>query len=165
VYLALFAALGGSAYAAVTVTGKNIKNGTVTGRDIKNHSLGTNKLSRKAVSSLSGQRGPAGLPGPQGPQGLQGAPGERGTAGPAGPLLDTLPSGKTLRGTWGYAGRRVTANGYAPATTVSFAFPLAKPPEEAPIVMPTGAQRTPTAPGRQGDVAGPGPPQSVSTVS
>jgi hypothetical protein len=77
-YLALFAALGGSAYAAVTVTGKNIKSGTVTGRDIKNHSLGTNKLSSKAVSSLSGQRGPAGLPGPQGPQGLQGAPGERG---------------------------------------------------------------------------------------
>ena len=35
-YLALFAALGGSAYAAVTVTGKNIKDGTVTGRDVKN---------------------------------------------------------------------------------------------------------------------------------
>ena len=43
-YLALFAALGGSAYAAVTVTGKNIKNGTITGRDVKNRSLGTNKL-------------------------------------------------------------------------------------------------------------------------
>jgi hypothetical protein len=34
-YLALFAALGGSAYAAVTVTGKDIKNGTVTGKDVK----------------------------------------------------------------------------------------------------------------------------------
>jgi hypothetical protein len=33
--LALFAALGGSAYAAVTVTGKNIKDGTVTGKDVK----------------------------------------------------------------------------------------------------------------------------------
>jgi hypothetical protein len=32
-YLALFAALGGSAYAAATGTGKNIKDGTVTGRD------------------------------------------------------------------------------------------------------------------------------------
>jgi hypothetical protein len=31
-YLALFAALGGSAYAAVTVTGKQIKDGTVTGK-------------------------------------------------------------------------------------------------------------------------------------
>ena len=37
-YLALFAALGGSAYAAVTVTGSNIKDGTVTGKDVKNRS-------------------------------------------------------------------------------------------------------------------------------
>src|SRR5215217_3605607 len=59
-YLPLFAALGGSAYAAVTVTGKNIKDGTITGRDVKNRSLGTNKLSTSAVSSLTGQRGPAG---------------------------------------------------------------------------------------------------------
>jgi hypothetical protein len=48
-YLALFAALGGSAYAAVTVTGESIKDGTVTGRDVKNRSLGTNKLSADAV--------------------------------------------------------------------------------------------------------------------
>jgi hypothetical protein len=75
-YLALFAALGGSAYAAVTVTGNNIKDGTVTGTDVKNRSLGTNKLSTKAVSSLTGQRGPAG---PQGPSG------EKGEPGPAGP--------------------------------------------------------------------------------
>jgi len=62
-YLALFAALGGTAYAAVTVTGKNIKDGTITARDVKNSSLGTSKLSARAVSSLTGQRGPAG---PQG---------------------------------------------------------------------------------------------------
>ena len=37
-YLALFAALGGSAYAAVTVTGKNIKDGTITGKDVENSS-------------------------------------------------------------------------------------------------------------------------------
>jgi hypothetical protein len=65
-YLALFAALGGSAYAAVTVTGKNIKDGTVTGRDVKNASLGKNKLSATAVSSLTGQRGPAGPAGSAG---------------------------------------------------------------------------------------------------
>lgn len=35
-YVALFAALGGSAYAAVTITGANIKDGTVTGKDVKN---------------------------------------------------------------------------------------------------------------------------------
>ena len=77
-YLALFAALGGSAYAAVTVTGKNIKDGTVTGRDVKNRSLGTNELSPTAVSSLKGQ------PGPAGPQGDKGAPGPTGPIGPAG---------------------------------------------------------------------------------
>ena len=48
-YLALFAALGGSAYAAVTVTGKQIKDGTVTGKDVKNRSLGAAKLSAGAL--------------------------------------------------------------------------------------------------------------------
>jgi hypothetical protein len=68
-YLALFAALRGSAYAAATVAGANIKDGTVTGKDVKNRSLGTNKLSPKAVSSLAGQRGPTGPQGPAGPLG------------------------------------------------------------------------------------------------
>ena len=77
-YLALFAALGGSAYAAVTVTGKNIKDGTVTGNDVKNSSLGTGKLSPSAVSSLTGR------PGPAGPQGEKGAAGERGPIGMTG---------------------------------------------------------------------------------
>ena len=68
-YLALFAALGGSAYAAATVTGTNIKDGTITGRDVKNRSLGTNKLSASALGSLAGQPGPAG---PRGPSGISG---------------------------------------------------------------------------------------------
>jgi Collagen triple helix repeat (20 copies) len=98
-YLALFAALGGSAYAAVTVTGKSIKDGTVTGKDVKNRSLGTNKLSTKAVSSLAGQRGPAGLQGPQGekgdrgPAGHTGPNGETGPAGPQGPQGQQGPQG------------------------------------------------------------------------
>jgi Collagen triple helix repeat (20 copies) len=91
-YLALFAALGGSAYAAVTVTGKNIKDGTVTGRDVKNRSLSTNKLSAEAVSSLAGQPGPAG---PQGARGQQGLPGPKGDQGPAGPKGDTGPRGES----------------------------------------------------------------------
>ena len=83
-YLALFAALGGTAYAAVTVTGKNIKNGTITGKDVKNRSLGTSKLTPTAVSSLIGERGPAG------PQGRG-----RGARGPAGPIGQTGPKGDT----------------------------------------------------------------------
>ena len=75
-YVALFAALGGSAYAAVTVTGKQIKDGTVTGKDVKNRSLGAGKLSASALGSLAGERGPAGP---------QGAPGPKGDPGQAGP--------------------------------------------------------------------------------
>ena len=37
--LALFVALGGSSYAAVTITGKNVKNSSLTGKDVKNNSL------------------------------------------------------------------------------------------------------------------------------
>src|SRR5262245_39444971 len=80
-YLALFAALGGSAYAAVTVTGK----------DVKDRSLGTGELTPRAVSSLIGERGPAGpqgeagAPGPAGPRGADGPAGRRGAAGPPGP--------------------------------------------------------------------------------
>lgn len=101
-YLALFAALGGSAYAAVTVTGTNIKDGTITGRDVRNRSLDVSELSRKAVGSLKGKQGPAG---PQGPKGETGAPGAQGPAGPQG------PSG--ISG-WGYtiAREQVKANGF-----------------------------------------------------
>jgi hypothetical protein len=91
-YLALFAAFGGTAYAAVTVTGKNIKDGTITGQDVKNSSLGKSKLSATAVSSLTGARGPAG---PAGPQGLQGPQGLKGAQGPVGPIGPTGPKGDT----------------------------------------------------------------------
>jgi Collagen triple helix repeat (20 copies) len=94
-YLALFAALGGSAYAAVTVTGSNIKDGTVTGRDVKNRSLGTNELTPKALRALAarggqqGAPGPQGIPGPQGVAGPKGAKGDRGLQGLAGPAGQT----------------------------------------------------------------------------
>ena len=90
-YLALFAALGGSAYAAVTVTGKQIKDGTVTAKDVKNRSLGAGELSRSAISSLSGDRGPAG---PQGAPGPQGIPGEQGLPGPIGETGAPGPQGE-----------------------------------------------------------------------
>jgi hypothetical protein len=91
-YLALFAALGGSAYAAATVTGKNIKDGTITAKDIKNRTLGTNKLSKQALASLNGAPGQAG---PQGPKGDKGEQGARGPAGPKGNPGPTGPAGPT----------------------------------------------------------------------
>lgn len=42
--VALFMALGGTSYAALKVTGKNVANGTLTGVDIENQSLGKKEL-------------------------------------------------------------------------------------------------------------------------
>jgi Collagen triple helix repeat (20 copies) len=110
-YLALFAALGGSAYAAVTVTGQNIKDGTVTGKDVRNRSIGAGKLSSTAVSSLIGERG---LAGPQGSQGQRGPQGPLGPTGPTGPKGDPGPEGPQ-----GPAGPRgpISISGYHIRTT------------------------------------------------
>jgi hypothetical protein len=37
--LALFAALGGSSYAAISITGKQVSDGSLSGRDVHNGSL------------------------------------------------------------------------------------------------------------------------------
>ena len=112
-YLALFAALGGSSYAAATITGNNIKNGTITGKDVKDHTLGTNKLSATALRSLAGQQGPAG------PQGPKGEGGERGPAGPTGATGlkgDTGPKGDTApKGDTGPAGPQGPAGAAGPS--------------------------------------------------
>lgn len=48
--VALVFALGGGAYAAATITGKNIKNGSITGKDIKNRSVPGKKLKTGSVT-------------------------------------------------------------------------------------------------------------------
>lgn len=81
--IALFVALGGGAYAAVTITGANVKNGSLTGADVKNNSLtGADIKNLRRGDFASGQL-PTG--GPAGPQGLTGATGPRGTTGVTGP--------------------------------------------------------------------------------
>jgi hypothetical protein len=109
--VALFVALGGVSYAAVTVTGKNIKDGSITGKDVKkssldgnhvkNGSLGTIDLSKSAIASLRGATGPQGVagapgaPGTPGAQGTPGAPGANGVVTPQAATLDNkqLPTG------------------------------------------------------------------------
>jgi hypothetical protein len=51
--IALFAALGGSAYAAIVVTGKNVKNGSLTGVDFKQRSLHGSKLRADSIGGGS----------------------------------------------------------------------------------------------------------------
>ena len=144
--LAVFVALGGSSYAALelpkaSVGSEQLKPNSVNSAKVKRGSL---RLSDFGSAERTRLRGAAG---PQGPAGPRGAQGPSGDAGPAGPLLETLPSGRTLRGTWAYAGRRVTATGYVPVAFVSFQFPLAAPPDGEPIVMPFGTQPNPSCPG------------------
>ena len=92
--VAVFTAMGGSAYAAATITGKDVRNGSLTGADLKNGSVTGRDLKNRSVSSADVKNGTlrasdfrAGAL-PQGPQG------ERGPAGPAGPAG---PSGATAR--------------------------------------------------------------------
>ena len=75
---ALFVALGGSAFAAAKITGKDIKDGTITGADIKNGSL--LRADFKSGQLPRGAQGAAGASGPSGPVGATGATGAAGTA-------------------------------------------------------------------------------------
>jgi hypothetical protein len=94
--IALLIALGGTATAAgvMTVTSKQIKNGTIQLVDIN----------KRAKKKLRGQRGPKGAQGNQGisAQGLQGPVGPQGAPGPAGPEGAQGPAGPA--GTQGPAG-------------------------------------------------------------
>jgi hypothetical protein len=109
--LALSIALGGTASAAVLITGKQVKDGSVSARDITNRSLTGLDVKDQSLTpldfngSLEGPRGAAGPAGPggpagsagpagpQGPKGEQGPTGPSGPAGPAGPAGARGPSG------------------------------------------------------------------------
>jgi hypothetical protein len=93
--VALFAALGGTSYAALTVSGANIRNGTVTSSDLKNGSVAGRDVDNGSLTGTDLKNGsitgsdvknaslaaadfkpgelPAGPAGPQGPVGPSGA--------------------------------------------------------------------------------------------
>ena len=76
--LALFVALGGTATAALLITGKNVKDSSLTGADIKNRSLTGKDVRKRSLLANTFKDGH--LPrGPQGPQGPQGPKGDTGT--------------------------------------------------------------------------------------
>ena len=94
--IALFIALGGVSYAAITIPAnsvgtKQLKNQSVTAAKVKNGSL------------LRRNFAPGQLPaGPTGPQGIAGAPGATGSTGATGPAGNTGATGAT--GTTGAEG-------------------------------------------------------------
>lgn len=50
--LALFVALGGSSYAALTITGRDVKNGSLTARDIKRNALGGGRIKESKLGTV-----------------------------------------------------------------------------------------------------------------
>jgi hypothetical protein len=81
--LATFIALGGSAYAAAKITGRDVVDGSLSGVDVRDASLRARDF--RAGDLPAGARGPAGPAGQQGAAGPQGATGAQGAAGPQGP--------------------------------------------------------------------------------
>jgi hypothetical protein len=84
---ALFVALGGTGYAALTITGKNVRNSSLTGRDIKNNSVRSADVAGLLAGDFkAGQlpAGPQGAAGPAGPQGQKGDKGDKGNTGDKG---------------------------------------------------------------------------------
>jgi hypothetical protein len=86
--LALFVALGGASYAAVSLPRNSV--GTA---QIKPRAVVLSKVSPKTRRALRGQRGKTGPQGIQGVQGIQGIQGVRGLQGPPGPTAGAAASG------------------------------------------------------------------------
>ncbi len=140
-YLALFLALAGSSYAAVSITGKEVRDSSLSGRDVRNSSLTTRDVRDQSLlardfragelpASAQGAQGAKGDPGPQGPPGPKGDPGvkgDRGETGPPGPFPGVLPSGATLRGAYALFGNADGPSDFA-GGSISFGFVLASAP-------------------------------------
>jgi type VI protein secretion system component Hcp len=87
--ICLFVALGGTSYAAVKITGADVKPESLTGANIKDGSLYAKDFKKGQLPGgargAAGAPGQAGAPGPAGAQGQPGPQGEAGAMGPQGP--------------------------------------------------------------------------------
>jgi hypothetical protein len=61
--LALFIALGGSSYAALQLTGRDVRNNSLTGRDVRNNSLTGRDIKEKRLGQVPSARGAGRLSG------------------------------------------------------------------------------------------------------
>ena len=133
--LALFVALGGSSYAALTITGRDVRNGSLTGTDLARGSIGSAEIRNDSIRGvdirngtimasdlakplrrdlLVGARTAPAVPGPAGPPGPNGEPGPKGEAGPQG---DTGPQGPP-----GPSDVNAPAAGDSPSNAATFSF-------------------------------------------
>ena len=87
---------------------------------------------KKAQKAKRGPRGPRGPQGPAGPGGVKGSEGPAGQRGPEGspwPAGGTLPSGRTLSGTWIAGVFEVEPGKGKGGTAISFGIRLLLPPD------------------------------------
>lgn len=89
--LALFVALGGSSYAAVAITGKQVRDGSLSGRDIRDGSLTGRDVGNHSLLARDFKSG-------QLPQGAKGDPGPPGPAGTPNGYTKTQADGRFLQG-------------------------------------------------------------------
>lgn len=94
--LALVLALSGTAYAAATIRGGDVVNGSLTGKDLKNNSVKSKDVAGLTAGDFADPL-PAGPAGPEGPAGPAGPAGPEGPAGPQGPIGPQGPAGPTAR--------------------------------------------------------------------
>jgi hypothetical protein len=141
--IAVFIALGGSSYAALRVTGRNVPKDALTGADIKKltgRDVTNNSLTGADVKNLTsadianGRLLAEDFAAGSLPKGDKGDPG---------PLPATLPSGKTLTGAWAFG--HDSPAGQIIMGAISFPFPLAASPELH--VVQLGATPPPQCPG------------------
>jgi hypothetical protein len=149
--LALIVALGGTgADAANTIGSKDIRNGQVKGADLAHNAVSSSKVKDRSLRASDFKAGELAA-GPKGAKGDAGATGATGAAGPAGTLLDTLPGGRTLRGSYSFSGfysggAADPQYDTAPADgQISFQIPLASPPVVE--IVAKGGAATVTCPG------------------
>jgi len=141
--VALVMAATGGAFAATGLIGSGqVRNNSLTGLDIKDRSVRLKDLRASDVAKLRGRPGPQGIKGAQGAQGAQ---------GPPGPFVDTLPSGKSLKGAYAMIGHGTGRTGEG----ISFGIPLSSAPtahyidvgEQPPSQCPGTAAAPAAAPG------------------
>jgi len=103
-------AFAGVAYAAGSITGRDIKDNTITGKDVKDRSLSKKDFK----GSVTGPRGLSGPQGPAGPQGAQGPAGPSAVSGIAAVRASgTVASGDFDGGTVSCpSGQRVVSGGW-----------------------------------------------------
>jgi hypothetical protein len=141
--LALFVALGGTSYAAIAITGKNVKNGSLTGKDLKDGSVGTLDVKNGGLLAKDFKAGQL----PKGDDGLNGKDGAHGANGATNVVLRQVETPFTTAGANAEvpcaAGERATGGGSSYSTNaVGVAKPvvlLSRPvTNTAPYTTPDG---------------------------